>query len=294
MKFRRLLAILMIITLFCIIISGCSGSDNNQEPSPNNGGSTSQSVGDDKSKGSDKSEKFDDSYKEAKEASEGGSSGSVSDSGDYPIIDAYTAFSEAKTELLSKMMDTLSDNPDTVFTSLELLGPTMLDLALLPVLYFSLGEEVAIAGLTFMNASDVNYKETGDVYTISYKDDEGVEFVYEGKFDESANSLVCEVTKDGDASILLDFIRTKYGYASQYYLINDDGTVSLYIITTDGEGGYVGMSNSYSGKYSPLSGNEPSDFPSDCDQWFAVLGDRLIGVLTDGTEIDLALVVQDS
>ena len=46
-----------------------------------------------------------------------------------------------------------------------------------------------------MNASDVNYKETGDVYTISYKDDEGVEFVYEGKFDESANSLVCEVTK---------------------------------------------------------------------------------------------------
>ena len=39
------------------------------------------------------------------------------------------------------MMDTLSDNPDTVFTSLELLGPTMLDLALLPVLYFSLGKK---------------------------------------------------------------------------------------------------------------------------------------------------------
>ena len=289
-KLRTILTILLIISLTCILFSGCSNNNNSGGAIPS-GDDTSQSSGGDDNKGSDKTTDSDKTADSDKDSSDNDYSDSGSDTGTYPVIDSYTAYSDAKTELLSKMMDTLSENPDTIFTSLELTGVLMLDLAMLPVLYFSVGEFAAKAGLSFMNASDIEYKEDGNNYTISYKDADGLLWVYEGTYDEASDNLSCKATKDGEDSIFLDFISTKYGYASQYYLIDDDGVASLYIVTIDGEGGYVGMSESYGGSYSPLSGSEPADLPAECDQWFAVSGDNLIGLLTDGTEIDLPVII---
>jgi hypothetical protein len=164
----------------------------------------------------------------------------------------------------------------------------MLDIVTLPVYYFSMGQEAASAGLSYMDATNVKYSEEGNKYVISYNDSGNAVWIFEGYFDEAADSLTCKATKDGEDAIYADYQKTKYGYAGQYYLVNDDGSTSVYKVSVQGEDGYLGISNK--AEYSPLSEAEAYDFPTDCEQWYLASGDKVTGVKADGTKVELTLV----
>jgi hypothetical protein len=206
---------------------------------------------------------------------------------EYPVSKSYTAYTEAKSNVVSKIIDALSEDSDTAFSAFELSGVVMIDIVMLPVYYFSMGQEAASAGLSYMDATNVKYSEEGNKYVISYNDSENAVWIYEGYFDEAADSLTCKATKDGEDAIYADYHKTKYGYAGQYYLINDDGNTSVYKVSVQGEDGYLGISNE--DEYSPLNGDEAYDFQIDCEQWYSVSGDKVIGISAGGTKVDLTL-----
>lgn len=205
-----------------------------------------------------------------------------SDTG-YAVTDSYTAFLAAKGDMLGKLSAGLSDNPDTVFTSFALLGIAMVDLTLLPVSLFGLGKEGAIAGLAFFGTAGVDYSESGNSYTISYKDEEGKTFSYKGTYNPAADSMVCSASENGTEIVSMEYYKTSFGYVAQYFLSGEEGN-TLYQVSVSGQDGVIGITES-AANLAALSGSESADFPKSCDQWFAISGTTITG-LSDGTDIN--------
>ncbi len=206
-------------------------------------------------------------------------------SGGGTVSEAYSAYVAAKGNVITKISDGLSSNPDTTMTALSFLGVAMIDLALLPVSFFGMGQESVEAGLAMMGATGAQYTEDGDAYTITYTDEEGKTYVYAGTYDAAADALVCTATADGAESIYSEYRKTSFGYAGQYYFLNDDGTASLYQIAVKGENGTVGISDAAS-KPAALTGGEAADFPVSSTEWYSINGTTITGVTSDGTQLN--------
>jgi hypothetical protein len=106
-----------------------------------------------------------------------------------------------------------------------------------------------------------------------------------GVWDAASNSIVCTGTTDGVENFYSEYHTTSYGYVGQYYFANDDGTSSLYVVTVSGEDGAFGIST-VTAKPAALTGSEPVDYPSSCDEWYAINGSTITGKTSDGTAIN--------
>ena len=202
-----------------------------------------------------------------------------------PVADSYTAYLDAKNVLITRITEGLSNNPETAFSALSLLGVTMADLALMPVALFGLGQVSMEAGLAFFGATGVTYSENGHSYSVSYANSEGVKYEFAGTYDPAADALVCTAKTDGVESIYSEYRKTSFGYVGQYYFINDDGTTSLYQLAVKGEDGTLGVST-VSGQPAALTGGESVDFPKACTEWYSIEGNNITGVTSDGTQLD--------
>ena len=222
---------------------------------------------------------------------------SVSSSGS-PVADSYTAFVNAKTVPFTKLSDGLSNNEQTLWASMSLLGVAMVDMGMIPVAFFGLGEEAAAAGLAMLGAEGVQYSENGNSYTISYTstDADGNPETAQmtGTFDAAADSLVCTGSTNGVENFYSEYRKTAYGYIGQYYFSNDDGTASYYVMTVQGEDGTFGLSTTPSGKPSALTGSEPYDYPSTLPEWYAINGSTITGKMSDGTDVNFEYVPSET
>ena len=201
------------------------------------------------------------------------------------VADSYAAYMEAKSAMVTKLSDGLSNNPDTAFAALSMMGIAMVDLGLIPVSLFGLGQESMVSGLAFFGATGVEYVENGNNYTLSYKDEDGVTYEFIGAYDPSADALITTAKTNGSEVIYSEYRKTSYGYVGQYYLTSDDGTHSLYQIAVTGDDGTLGISTA-NAKPAVLSGSEAIDFPKACTEWYAVTGTTITGVTSDGTELN--------
>lgn len=198
--------------------------------------------------------------------------------------ESYSAFTSAKGEMYNKLSDALSSNVDTAFDAMSLLGVALVDLALVPVSCFGLGEESVNIALGFLGAQDVEYNENGNKYSVKYKNTEGKLYELEGVYDKAADSMKCTVKEDGKDSLIMEYRKTSFGYVSQVYSIKGDGTASLYKLAISGMDGGVGMSEAT--EIPPaLNGKETSDFYKECPEWYAIKGNDVTGVNADGKEI---------
>ncbi|NLM79099.1 MAG: hypothetical protein GX173_13640 [Ruminococcaceae bacterium] len=207
----------------------------------------------------------------------------VNGDADDTVSAAYGVYIEAKSEMITNLMDGLGENDETAMMVLDLLGVTMLDLTLLPASLFGLGETAVNAGLGFLGASDVRYSENGNQYKVTYKEKEGKAINVEGTYDKGANSLVCSSSTDGKVNLYSEYYETSFGYIGQYYLIGDDDAITVYQISIQGTDGVLGISQS--GDYKPLTGRENVDFPKECDAWYAISEQKITGLTADGKEI---------
>ena len=215
-----------------------------------------------------------------------GSPATVSDNSGSPAIasESYSAYIQAKGELLTRLSDALASNPETAFSSMSLLGISMVDLALLPASSFGLGEASANMALGFLRAEDIVYSENGNQYSVKYKGEDGSNYELQGEYDKSADALKCTSLVDGKETLTSEHRKTSYGYVSQTYVVNDDGSTYVYQLTATGNDGVVGMSKA-SEKPSSLTGSESIDFPKQCQEWYAMNGNRVTGLTADGDEI---------
>ena len=267
---KKMISLLLAVLLLGVLFAGCGG--------PGAAPSSNDDVSDPVDLLPEEDETPDDEPADVP----AGDSASGTGSG---VADSYTAYLDAKNLMISRLADGLSNNPETAFSALSLLGVTMADLALMPVALFGLGQVSMEAGLAFFGATDVTYSENGNSYTVSYADKEGIQYDFTGTYDAAADALVCTAKTNGVESIYSEYRKTSFGYVGQYYFINDDDTTSLYQLAVKGEDGTLGVST-VSGQPAALTGGESVDFPKACAEWYSINGNIITGVTSDGTQLD--------
>ena len=209
------------------------------------------------------------------------------------LAESYAAYLEAKNAVIVKITDGLSNNPDAGMAVLSFLGIGMTDLALLPVSFFGMGQETMEMGLSMMGATDIQYTENGNHYTVTYSDKENKKFTYSGTYNPAIDALTCIVTANGAESTYSEYRKTTFGYTGQYYFLNEDGTTSIYMIAVNGEDGIIGISTT-PGKPAALTGSEAADFPKACGEWYSVKGTTITGKTSDGLDLSFEYVPTDS
>ena len=268
---------LLLVVLLCVLMVSCHSSKNQLKVGREVTAQQSDKVSDEKGTTTKKSDKQ--------------TSNSTATSTKFPISDSYTAYIKLKSDLTSKITDGLTSNPDTVLASFGLQGVIMIDLIMIPAGILGMGKNAAQSGLGFLGATDIECSESGNRHIIKYKDKDGILCEFEGEYDEAKDSLVCKATKEGRDSLNSEYFKTPFGYVSQYYFVNDDGTVSIYRLAIQGDDGVIGISDV--DEYTPLTGNETVDFPKSSKEWYAIFDDAFTGVAKDGTELNFKYIPTD-
>ena len=204
----------------------------------------------------------------------------------------YSAYMEAKSDVLSRLMDGLGNNPDTMMSAFSFLGISMSDLYLLPALYFGLGESSAAAALAMMGAKDVTYTEQGNQYTVTYKNSEDKESSLTGTCDKG-NSLVTVGSTNGKEDVFAETYRTAFGYVGQFYIIAEDGTATLYQIAISGTDGVFGVLTG-ADRPAALTGSEAADFPKAAKEWYAISGNTITGMTAEGKSVNFEYVPSEN
>jgi len=225
-------------------------------------------------------------YDEKQDADQEQQQGKVSKESDSPfyVSSSFSAYIEEKNRMLSRLSDALTTNPDTVFYSMSLIGVVMVDVALAPAGCFGLGQNVAIATLKSLGAEDVEYSESGNQYSIKYRNNDGKKYELEGEYNKAADSLKCIVKIDGKESLISEYRKTSFGYVSQIYTITENNSAYVYQLAVSDENGALGISK-VSAVPPALSGDEKIDFPKQCEEWYAIEDDAVTGVTSDGKKI---------
>lgn len=204
--------------------------------------------------------------------------------------ESYTAYVNAKTVVIDKLSDGLTTNSDTMSAAFTMMGVALVDLMMLPVSFFGSDEASVEAGLAMLDATDVDYSANGNTYTYAYTDAQGVSAVFTGTYDAAADALVCSSSENGTDTFFAEYRKTSFGYVSQYYFINDDGTTSLYQFAVSGEDGMFGISTTASTQPAALTGSESADFPAALPEWYSITGSTITGITSDGTEVNFEYV----
>ncbi|MGI6499258.1 MAG: hypothetical protein ACOX0U_10795, partial [Oscillospiraceae bacterium] len=144
-------------------------------------------------------------------------------------------------------------------------------------------------GLAIMGATDVKHEESGGNHSISYADKNGTSYLLSVAYDAGADALVCINTKDGKENIYAEYQKTGYGYAAQYYIVNEKGEGRLYQLSLSGEDGVVGVSKNVD-KPSALTGGESADFPKACSEWYATTGKTVTALPPSGVDLNFEYV----
>lgn len=203
-----------------------------------------------------------------------------------------SAYMEAKSEILNKITDGLTNNPDTLMSAMNYLGASLSDLYLLPAMYFGNGEASVATALAMMGAKDVKYDEQGNNYTVTYKNADERETKLTGVYDQG-KSLVCVGSTAGTENVFSEVYRTSFGYVGQFYAIADDGTATLYQFAVSGADGVVSMATG-AARPAALTGAEAADFPKATKEWFAINGTTITGVDSEGKQISFEYVPSET
>ncbi len=272
---KKLIALIVTLMMVLALFAGCAG----------NAGKTGNDKDNDEQETAESVETEDTGADDiTTDDTEEVSEVTASSSG-YPIPDSFNAYTEAKGVVINKLMDGLSNNPDTAMASLSFFGVSMVDAVLIPVAFFGMDEAAAAAGMEYLSGTDVSYTSSGNTYTLTYTDSEGKVQSLTGVWDAAADWLVCTGSTDGVENFYSEYRKTSYGYVGQYFFTNDDGTATIYKITVQGEDGALGISAATE-KPAALTGGEPVEFPQSCTEWYAINGTTITGMTTDGTALN--------
>ena len=202
--------------------------------------------------------------------------------------ESYTTYLEAKDDLIIRLSEAVEDLPEAEMALTSMFDVIMVDLAMWPVAFLGHDEDTALMDMDDQGVEVVSYQVGDRESSITYQDEEGRETVFTGRYDDQADWYVFTRQVDGRETLYSEYRRTPYGYVGQYYVIEDDGRVSLFQLTVDGIDGAIGLDSGGS-KPLPLLGNEEVDFPLSAPEWYRIQDNLLTGVTPDGLELYLEI-----
>jgi hypothetical protein len=280
-KMKKIMTLTLTVLMLAAVFAGCGQAPANNTQESDQPAQSSDAVSDEPAAVSDEPVAVDPQEPAANDATT---------STGYPVADSYTAYLNAKEVVMSKLSDGLGSSADSLSATFTLLGVAMVDLGMLPVSFFGIGEEAAAMGLSMLSAEDVKYTENGNNYSISYKDSNGATITFSGTYDPAADALVCSSTTNGKENFYSEYRKTSFGYVSQYYFVNEDGTTSLYQFAANGEDGTFGVSANVPAQPAALTGSESADFPTALPEWYSITGSTITGKTSEGTELNFEYV----
>ncbi|MDD4796160.1 MAG: hypothetical protein PHO66_00125 [Eubacteriales bacterium] len=269
--------VMLVAMMLCMVIIGCSPAQNqrtNSEPTQTAGNAVEATNA------AGNTAKATDTDSDIVKATE-----PVDDMADAETISkAYEAYSGVKTEFLTKLAEALTQNENTVWGAMSLLPLVSVELDLVPITLLGQGKQSIAVGLAVMGASDIEYSENGGLHRVNYTDKDGGPCSLDVTYDAGADALVCTHTKDGNENIYAQYQKTIFGYAAQYYLVNEEGAATLYQLSLSAEDGMLGILKDAS-KPPALTGGEEADFPKACPQWYAITGQTVTALTSDGMDL---------
>lgn len=201
--------------------------------------------------------------------------------------DSYSAYLDAKNEVITRLSDAISFNPDAGMPIMFFFGVTAIDLAMWPAAFMGQDEEAVKVGMSFLGIQGIKYDRSGNKSKLIYKDGDGKELVFTGQYDDKADAGIFENLLDGKEALYAEYHKTPYGYVAQYFMADDDG-MKVYRVIVDGKDGGIGLIEG-GAKPSPLTGKETWDFLKEASEWYTIKGNRVTGIGNEGQEIDIEI-----
>ena len=194
---------------------------------------------------------------EAIESSDDSDSGA---STDLTPAASYERFLDAKADAYDSLAEKLDENMELSMTAgLELLAMAMVDLQAIDILFITDDKAETEAVAMMMGYADVDVDYSGDNFSISYNWSDGSKSKSNGMYDKKTDSLTCTWTIDGKETMMLEYVRYGEGYAGQYFIIDEDGSLSVIKIIADGQDIAVGMGK-VDAKPTSIYNAAPSDY----------------------------------
>ncbi|NLA95696.1 MAG: hypothetical protein GX838_02470 [Clostridiaceae bacterium] len=201
---------------------------------------------------------------------------------------SYEAYLEAKSALIDQMTVAFNQLPEAgMEATFSLFGFSVIDLMMWPAAIIWEDEATAkqMAGVFGVLDMKFERKEGKSILTCT-QDGDTAAFV--GERMSGADGYVFTASFGGQEKLRSEFVRTSYGFAGQYYHLEDEGKTTRFMIAIEGHDGAVGIEKD-TVRPGSLTGKEASDFPLTAPEWYRIQGKRLTGITSEGKAIDTVL-----
>lgn len=193
---KKTMAVLLAIFLLMAMSAGCSGGSpqNSATPEPTAAATINADGGD-----------------------------NTGDSTGVVPSDNYERYIQAKGAAMDRISDTFDENPELAMTSasmLFLVGGA--DMFFVPIYFVGVDEQAYAALETMYGLEGLDIQRNGQIYTITYTDEEGVTLTMTCEYDAAADSMQSTIDDGAGANLIFEYVRTPEGYASQYYIFEND------------------------------------------------------------------------
>lgn len=249
MKKTIFIAVLALAMSFVLIFTGCAKTQDGVEPA-----NDSEDV-QDADNGDAAVQNEEDSVDEA-DADQPDESSVATDA--TPAA-SYERFIAAKTTGYESITSRMDESEGLAITaSMEILAVSMIDLQILDLVFVTDDTDASEEAANIMGLVDLSVQRAGEDFSVTYTGADSEKFVTNGKYDAATDSIFCTWTKDGQETLMLEYVKFGSGYAAQYY-ITDGQDTSVIKVIVDSEDIAIGMSGS---KDRPVSiyKSAPADF----------------------------------
>ncbi len=251
MKNKIFIAVIVLMMSFILIFAGCaktqdgvdSTNDNEDVQDADNGDTTDQIDED----------SVDETDADADQADE---SSVPTDATPAASYQRYLDAKSAGYESISARMD--ASEGLAITASMEILAVSMIDLQVIDLVFVTDDTDASEAAANMMGLVDLSVQQSGEDFSVTYTGANSEKFATNGKYDAATDSISCTWTKDGQETLMLEYVKFGSGYAAQYY-ITDGQDTSVIKVIADREDIAIGMSGS---KDRPASiyKSAPADF----------------------------------
>ena len=154
--------------------------------------------------------------------------------------EAYSKYIDVKSAAYERLSTKIGEHDELALTAgLALLPVVVVDMSLLPLTI--IGVEGGEAALEMFGMQGVSVDKDGDVYTVTYEDEEGNKITQTCEFDAKTDSMRSVVSDGSKDSIVFEYVNTGDGYASQYTLYNEEDGQYTLITSFFNETDFVGF-----------------------------------------------------
>ena len=197
--------------------------------------------------------------------------------------DAYSKYIEAKGAAYDRLTAKIEQHDELALTAgMAMLPIVMVDLALLPLTI--LGVEGGEAALEMFGMQGINIDKDGDIYTITYQDEEGNTTTQTCEFDAKTDSMRSVASDGSKDTLVFEYVNTGDGYASQYTVYSEENGEYSLITSYFNDTDFVGFGiQTVKGEPDSIFKNTGlgADFIKNDESYFMLEGDEMT-IFMDG------------